>query len=135
MGWPPRDTASVISNLINFLFVGAGNRTTWSRYTLGFKAPLIIGVPQALPSSDGRIELTLTREGEDAVIHIKDNGSGIPEENLERIWTPFFTTKSETGMGLGLDICRMIVEQHEGRITCSSTARVGTTMSVYLKAT
>lgn len=96
---------------------------------------LVRNSAQALPSSDGRIELTLTREGEDAVIHIKDNGSGIPEENLERIWTPFFTTKSETGMGLGLDICRMIVEQHEGRITCSSTARVGTTMSVYLKAT
>lgn len=93
---------------------------------------LVRNAAQAVPSSGGKIELTLAQEGDEAVIRIADNGGGIPEENLEKVWTPFFTTKSETGMGLGLDICRMIVEQHEGRITCTSTVGEGTTMSVFL---
>lgn len=95
---------------------------------------LVRNSAQSLPDGGGRVEVELSHEGDDAVIRIMDNGCGIPEENIEKIWTPFFTTKKETGMGLGLDICRMIVEQHQGRLTCESEVGKGTTMSIYLKA-
>lgn len=51
-------------------------------------------------------------------IHIIDNGPGIPEDKLQEIWDPFFTTKDEeTGTGLGLSICREIIENLQGTIT------------------
>jgi signal transduction histidine kinase len=55
----------------------------------------------------------------DACVAITNAGPGIPPEQLERIWEPFFTTKS-AGTGLGLDICQIIVEGHGGRIEVSS---------------
>ena len=50
---------------------------------------------------------------------------------FERIWTPFFTTKAK-GMGLGLPICRRIVEAHNGRISVTSSEGKGTTFAVIL---
>jgi len=95
---------------------------------------LIRNAAQAVPEKGGRIDLTLSREGADAVVRVIDNGIGIPEENLAKIFTPFFTTKEETGMGLGLGISRMIVEQHKGRLECDSTPGKGTVMTVVLPA-
>jgi len=95
---------------------------------------LVRNSAQSLPDQGGRVEVELSHEDGEAVIRIMDNGCGIPEEHLEKIWTPFFTTKKETGMGLGLDICRMIVEQHSGRLTCESEVGKGTTMSIFLEA-
>jgi signal transduction histidine kinase len=46
---------------------------------------------------------------------VRDFGAGIPAEESERVFTPFFTTKSE-GMGMGLSICRTIVQAHNGRL-------------------
>jgi len=95
---------------------------------------LIRNAAQALPERGGKVRVELTRSGDEACISVIDNGCGIPPENLENIWKPFFTTKKDTGMGLGLDICRMIIEQHAGRIECKSTVGEGTTMCVMLKA-
>ena len=58
------------------------------------------------------------RETGGFVISVTDNGPGIPPEDLERIFRPFFTTKN-TGTGLGLSICRKIVGAHEGEIVVS----------------
>ena len=58
-------------------------------------------------------------ERSSACVSVTDHGSGIGEELRERIWEPFFTTKP-TGTGLGLDICRVIVDGHGGRITLES---------------
>ena len=96
---------------------------------------LIRNAAQSLPENDGSINVTLDRDGEDAVIRVVDNGCGIPEENLQKIWTPFFTTKEGTGMGLGLDISRMIIEEHDGAMECSSTIGGGTIMTIRLPAT
>ncbi|MCS6896195.1 MAG: ATP-binding protein [Bacteroidia bacterium] len=66
-----------------------------------------------------RIETRLT-DGE-VLVSFTDNGPGIPPEILPRIFEPFFTTKSKgEGTGLGLDICKRIVEKHRGRITVRS---------------
>ena len=64
-------------------------------------------------------------------IAISDNGGGIPENNLKNLFKPFFTTKSG-GTGLGLVICRQIVEMHNGTIVFESEANKGTTVRITL---
>ncbi|MFT7625444.1 MAG: signal transduction histidine kinase, partial [Myxococcota bacterium] len=65
-------------------------------------------------------------------IEVTDQGSGIPAEVVGRIFEPFFSTKDADGTGLGLDICRRIVERHGGTISCKSILGTGTTMTVVL---
>ena len=79
----------------------------------------------------------LLNEGDYIRLSIEDNGSGIPEENLTKIFDPYFSTKemgSVKGQGLGLSICYSIVKKHEGLITVDSKAGVGTTFHVYIPA-
>jgi signal transduction histidine kinase len=58
-----------------------------------------------------------------------DTGIGMAKEVMEKLWTPFFTTKAK-GMGLGLSICKRIIEAHGGRISVESTIGKGTTFKV-----
>lgn len=70
-------------------------------------------------------------------ITIKDNGIGIPQENLSRVFDPYFTTKKKKehgGMGLGLAISDTLIKYHNGLILVESTVNSGTTFSVYLAA-
>ena len=62
-------------------------------------------------------------------IAFSDTGFGMSNEVLDRMWTPFFTTKAK-GMGLGLSICRRIVEAHNGKIRVSSEEGKGTTFTL-----
>lgn len=64
-------------------------------------------------------------------IDVRDTGPGILPQHLERIFQPYFTTK-ETGTGLGLFVCRNLIEQFGGRIELASSSAAGTTFSVYL---
>jgi two-component system, LuxR family, sensor kinase FixL len=66
-------------------------------------------------------------------IKIKDNGSGLSDEQREKILTPFYTTKS-TGMGMGLSISRSLVEAHEGVLHFNSKQNKGTTFYFTLPA-
>jgi PAS domain S-box-containing protein len=66
-----------------------------------------------------------------ATIEVKDTGVGIKKEHLEKLFTPFFTTKSQ-GMGLGLPICKRIVEGHGGTISINSVPKKGTTVTLTL---
>jgi signal transduction histidine kinase len=80
---------------------------------------------------DPRLWLTVARAGGNAEVRVIDNGPGIAPENLHRIFQPFVSTKGK-GMGLGLAICREIVEGHGGRLDVESTPGKGTTFTVSL---
>ena len=72
-------------------------------------------------SDNPRIEIAGALREDRFVMAVRDNGPGIPPENLARIFDPFFTTKDVgEGMGLGLSICYRIMESHRGRITARS---------------
>lgn len=83
---------------------------------------LVINAIEAMESlADRPRTLTISsgRHGPKQVfLAVADNGIGIPQGEAERMFTPFFTTKS-SGMGMGLSICRSIVEAHEGRLSAS----------------
>jgi len=66
-------------------------------------------------------------------ISIEDHGIGIPEEHLQRIFNPYFTTKQK-GSGLGLSTAYSIIKNHDGHITLESQVGVGTTFHIYLPA-
>ncbi len=71
------------------------------------------------------LQVTTARRDPDAIaVAVEDSGPGIDPQKLERIFTAFVTTKSH-GMGLGLAICRMIIEQHGGTLTASSDGKRG----------
>lgn len=65
------------------------------------------------------------------LVKVRDTGCGIPAEELERVFTPYYTTKSR-GTGLGLAICQKIVEDHRGFLKLSSTPGEGTEITVWL---
>ena len=67
------------------------------------------------------------------IVEIEDTGIGIPEENLQKVWDPFFTTKGARGSGLGLAVSRSIIEMHDGFIEIESKVNKGTKVTVGLK--
>ncbi|MDO9080667.1 MAG: ATP-binding protein, partial [Desulfuromonadales bacterium] len=72
-------------------------------------------------------------EGEFVRVTIRDTGIGIATEVLTKIFVPFFTTKTQ-GTGLGLPICRQLVEHNHGSIEVASSLQQGTTFSILLPA-
>ena len=81
---------------------------------------LIDNAIDAVPES-GRVEVAAFGDPKWVVVTVADNGPGIPAEILERIFDPFFTTKPPgSGTGLGLDIARRIVRQHDGLLETAS---------------
>lgn len=82
---------------------------------------LIKNAIQAIPRErKGKIEISLASEEKCWKIEIRDNGSGIPEDQQNKLFVPYFTTKS-TGTGLGLAMVRQIVEMHSGKISFESS--------------
>ncbi|HVT72756.1 MAG TPA: ATP-binding protein [Lacunisphaera sp.] len=104
---------------------------------------LIINAIQAMPTGQGNIWITAAAarlaEGEMpplaagtyVAVEVRDNGSGIKPEHLEKIFAPFFTTK-KTGTGLGLATVLSIVKRHGGQMGVESEVGVGTAFTVYL---
>ena len=98
---------------------------------------LLTNAYTAMPQG-GRLGIALEGDERDIAIKVTDTGIGIPKENLEKIFHPFFTTKQlGKGTGLGLAVTYGIVKMHRGSITCESNADpsqgpTGTTFTVVL---
>ena len=82
-------------------------------------------------SKGGKLEVSTALLEKEVEIKIEDNGKGIVQEDLDKIFTPFFTTKAR-GVGLGLSIVKNIVQKHGGTINVSSAVGQGTVFTVRL---
>jgi len=92
---------------------------------------LILNAGGAMPEGGRLTVKTEQLDAEHVRIAFTDSGCGIPQESIEKIFEPFYTTK-ERGTGLGLAITRQIIEHHHGEISIESTPGTGTTVRVTL---
>lgn len=93
---------------------------------------LLVNAYQAVGEKKGEIKISVDIEKDTWVaVSICDNGCGIPREDIEKIFMPFFT-KKEKGTGLGLSICKELVELHHGKIEVHSEENKGTKVTVIL---
>jgi len=92
---------------------------------------LFLNAIQAMPAGGTLTVEALRKDGPKAVVTVADTGEGIPEENLDRVFDPFYTTK-KSGTGLGLSICYNIVKSHGGEIEVKSRVGQGATILVSL---
>jgi signal transduction histidine kinase len=91
---------------------------------------LITNAMQAMPNG-GQLTITVNATDENTVISIQDTGVGIPDEQKSKLFQPLFTTKAK-GQGLGLTVCKRLIEANEGHITFTSSLGVGSTFTVTL---
>jgi two-component system sporulation sensor kinase A len=91
---------------------------------------LIKNAAQAMPNG-GKLAVATTETKENVTITFTDTGTGIAEENMNKIYTPLFTTKAK-GIGMGLLICKRIIEEHGGTIDFKSKVGKGTTFTIKL---
>ena len=90
---------------------------------------LIFNAVDAMPDG-GRIALETSIDGNDAVIQVRDTGTGMSESVRQRCLEPFFSTKGELGTGLGLSMVYGIVERHRGKLEIVSIGGQGTTFII-----
>jgi signal transduction histidine kinase len=96
---------------------------------------LILNAIQAMPQGGTMTLRTANNNGGQVSIEVEDTGVGISHENMQKLFTPFFTTKREVkGVGLGLAVSYGIIQQHKGRIEVESEERKGSTFTVFLNA-
>jgi len=89
---------------------------------------IITNAIQAMPEG-GTLTIYPRIEGDKKAVYFRDTGVGIPKENLDKIFQPLFTTKAK-GTGLGLAVCKRIVEAHEGTIEVESEVGKGTVFKI-----
>jgi signal transduction histidine kinase len=91
---------------------------------------IFLNAMQSMPNG-GKIEVAIRTNGKMITINFCDEGQGIAEDILEKIWDPFFTTK-EMGTGLGLGMVKNIIESHGGNIQINNRTHGGTRVTVIL---
>jgi two-component system, NtrC family, sensor histidine kinase HydH len=146
---PPRllkiDISSVLDSVIGLVSHTLGQKSIALRKETALQLPalecdpellkqvlvnLLINAIQASPDG-GEILLQARIRGASLIIQVKDQGSGVNAEDLDKIFDPFFTTK-ENGTGLGLSVAYQIIEQFGGTLTAERNSSRGMTFSVLL---
>lgn len=122
-----KNGVTIRTELADSLPVIHGDRVQFQQVILN----LIINSVQAMSSvNDGKRELVVVTSapepGEAVHVAVRDSGPGLNVENPERLFQPFYTTKPN-GMGMGLSICREIIEDHGGRLWASANIPCGAT--------
>ncbi len=143
----PCNVVEVLEKNLNFLApeINSNGYRIWKRFTthvpdiqadpgLLYQAFLniLMNAMQAMPGG-GTITIELHNRGDTVTVVFADQGKGIPDETLEKIWQPFFTTK-EKGSGLGLPIVRKFVESHGGTVRIENGPEKGARVTVDLPA-
>jgi signal transduction histidine kinase len=143
----PCDVNTVINDVLSLLEHQFRNGSIQVRKELSDVSPSVQGVEHKLQQvflnlflnardampRGGWLTIVTRRDLREAVIEVGDTGSGIPAEQLSRIYDPFFTTKAiGKGTGLGLSITYGIVHEHGGTISCESQVGKGTRFSIRL---
>ncbi len=96
-------------------------------------ANLILNAIQAMPEG-GTLTLRTSADDGQLKIEVQDTGCGISQENMRKLFTPFFSTKEKgKGVGLGLAVAYGIIQRHQGKIEVQSEEGKGTTFTVHLK--
>ncbi|MEE9524289.1 MAG: ATP-binding protein, partial [Thermodesulfovibrionales bacterium] len=125
--WPVEIDEGQIGQVIHNLVINA-------RDAMPKGGTITISGRNAEVTDDNNLSLD---EGDYVQISVADKGVGISEENISRVFDPYFTTKEmgvQKGMGLGLSICHSIIKSHEGTIVVESEMEKGTTFHFYLPA-
>jgi signal transduction histidine kinase len=91
---------------------------------------ILINAMQAMPDG-GTIEISIRANHRVVVIDFEDEGQGISDDVIEKIWDPFFTTK-DMGTGLGLGVVKNLIESHGGSIQIINRPRGGACVTVEL---
>lgn len=139
------DIGQLISNVVSFMEPQSNLRgvkiNTYIKHSLHsvcdtnqIKQVLINLIQNALEASttNKNIDVSLTKiDNHNFLIKIQDYGNGMEDERQKRLFEPFYSTK-EKGTGLGLMVCKRIIDHHNGQIEVSSKKGVGTTVSVIL---
>jgi signal transduction histidine kinase len=90
---------------------------------------IIINAIEAVPSITGELSISIDSTKDHHIVTIADNGCGIPEENISRLFEPYFTSK-RNGMGLGLAATLNILQSHKATIDVTSVLKQGTTFTI-----
>jgi len=144
----PVEVKKLIRSVLGLVYMDLRKHSIESRTALGEDLPPVIGnevqlqqvvlnlvmnAIEAMSSTEPRVLSIKSRCNRRDCVHvsIEDTGSGIDPSNLDRIFKPLFTTKAH-GMGMGLSICRSIIEAHGGRIWASAGATRGSIFQLEL---
>jgi two-component system, NtrC family, sensor histidine kinase HydH len=139
------DMPSVLDSVIGLVSHSLGSKSIVLRKETALQLPSLECDPEQLKqvlvnllinaiqasSYGGEILLQARIRGSDLLIQVKDQGSGVSADDLDKIFDPFFTTK-ENGTGLGLSVAYQIIEQFGGTLTAGRNADRGMTFSVLL---
>ncbi|MEW4371304.1 two-component system sensor histidine kinase NtrB [Paenibacillus kandeliae] len=139
----PSSLHAIIEELLPLLWADANLRGQTITFVPGRDIPLlelnskeikqlILNLARnGMEAMEDKGELTIETEmtSAEVIMHIRDTGPGIPPDKMDKLFEPFYTTKTK-GTGLGLSLCLSIVERHNGRITVDSSEGNGTTFSV-----